>query len=157
MKIGFTGTRQGMTASQSWTFLWFLRRLVRIGDHFHHGDCVGADQQAHEMARSLGLWIVLHPPEKAVLRAFCQGHQERPSQEYHARNRDIVSEASDWLIACPAGRSEQGGTWYTIKHARQVGRSHVVIWPDGKMDFWLASEGNFVLKMESLAIHQEGT
>lgn len=40
----------------------------------HHGDCMGADKQFHELAKELGATvIVVHPPEDDKKRAFCKG------------------------------------------------------------------------------------
>ncbi len=74
MKIGFTGTRHGATILQ----LDFLGTLLGAPDvkELHHGDCVGADAQAHDAvmhAAKLGLaQIYIHPPVDETHRAFCK-------------------------------------------------------------------------------------
>lgn len=42
MKIGFTGTRHGMTNQQK---NQFFKIIINLNDlkEFHHGDCIGAD------------------------------------------------------------------------------------------------------------------
>ena len=117
--IGFTGTRSGMSEAQKAGFIALLESLMPCV--FHHGDCVGADEEAHLMARTLGISVVIHPPIKDDLRAFCDGASEvRAPKSYFARNRDIVNECS-LLIATPYTDEEtSGGTWYTINYARKV-------------------------------------
>ncbi len=44
MKVGFSGTRQGMTGAQRHAFYeWICSNPV---DLFAHGDCIGADDDA---------------------------------------------------------------------------------------------------------------
>ena len=45
MIIGFTGSRKGMTGEQAAVVM----RLLLSATEGHHGDCVGADEQFHEM------------------------------------------------------------------------------------------------------------
>lgn len=134
-RAGFSGTRRGMTAEQSATLRKVLRRL-RTGCEvdFHHGDCVGADEQSHRIAGELGCKRIVHPPTNNALRAFCKGEETRGPKEYHARNRDIVEEGDDLLIACPfSATDETGGTWHAIHHARAKKVKINVINPDGTL------------------------
>ncbi len=132
-QVGFTGTRQGMTHAQRVAIGATLANWARGG--FHHGDCVGADADAHELAFALGYRIVLHPPADPRLRAFCNASEERAPLPYLERNRAIVDE-TQVLIATPAEVGEPffrkaGGTWHTVRYARQLGRPILIIFPDG--------------------------
>jgi len=70
-------------------------------------------------------------------RAGCQGYKgiilEKPALE---RNQDIVL-AVEVLIACPwemkISDNGRGGTWYTMRRAREAGRALIVCWPDGTL------------------------
>jgi imidazolonepropionase-like amidohydrolase len=129
--LGFTGTQKGLTPAQRLS----LRRVLRVGaDAFHHGDCIGADAEAHAVAQELGLSIVIHPPLISTKRAFCQGaHYTYPPRPYMNRNHDIV-DAAKWLVACP--RREEvlhSGTWATVRYARKRGVPIMIVWPDGRV------------------------
>lgn len=130
-RFGFTGTRRGMTAAQKIA----LEDYLSEGDgEFHHGDCVGADSEAHDIANSFGYAIVIHPPRDYKLRAWCEvpDHMMRPEDTHFSRNRSIVHDTVA-LIAAPYEAEEQprGGTWYTIKYARKMGKTVVLILPTG--------------------------
>ena len=73
MKIGFTGTRKGLTILQEKELYLTLRKMRDKYNTFIHGDCVGADEQAHRMALDLGYFIEIYPPKNPKLRAFCRG------------------------------------------------------------------------------------
>lgn len=129
MKYGFTGTRHGQTEAQKRV----VDRAFGALDELHHGDCVGADADAHEIAAAVGADIVIHPPVDEKLRAFCKGAREsREPRTHFQRNRNIVDE-TDHLIGTPYEMTEQprGGTWYTIGYARKLGKPCSVILPDG--------------------------
>lgn len=125
--IGFTGTRRGMTPRQQEK----LKALLPEGCCFHHGDCIGADAQAHEIARQKRCTLILHPCTIIGQRAYCPRadvvHLPKPPL---TRNRDIV-EAVDWLIAAPATAHEvlRSGTWATIRYARKVNRQIRILEP----------------------------
>lgn len=119
MKIGFTGTRRGMDQRQMAKLVLMLQMLTV--DEFHHGDCVGADQEAHCIARVLKKRIVVHPPEAMGNRAWCLGDVTMEKAPYLTRNRNIV-EAVDLLIAAPLGdETTRSGTWFTVRYARKLG------------------------------------
>jgi hypothetical protein len=128
MKVGITGTQQGMNARQRQLLHMALHDLVAT--ELHHGDCLGVDAQAHLIARELGLFIVTHPPGNMSKRAHCIGDEVRTPKPYLERNHDIVDEV-EYLIAIPKGNTEElrSGTWATVRYARRIGRKHYIIFP----------------------------
>jgi hypothetical protein len=130
VRVGFTGTRWGMTELQKQTVARVLATFAH--KEFHHGDCIGADAQAHDLARTAGYWIVGHPPTKSDKRAGCLCDELRPEKDYLTRNIDIVRE-SQVMVATPWGFEEEqrSGTWMTVRSARKMGRSLIIVWPNG--------------------------
>ena len=134
MKIGFTGTQKGMSPAQSdWIYnkLTDLRTLDLM-DEAHHGDCIGADAEFHQLAQDFGYLIVIHPPLNHDKRAFCFADNMRPERDYIERNRNIVDE-TDILLATPLEFEEQlrSGTWATVRYARKQHRLVLVVFPNG--------------------------
>jgi len=130
-KIGFTGTRRGMTAEQKTA----LRNLLQAaGGEFHHGDCVGADAEAHDIAQACGLEPVIHPPTDPKQRAWKAASRILLPLPYLHRNKEIVRETES-IIATPSEFDEQhrSGTWSTVRYARKLGRQVLVILPDGRL------------------------
>lgn len=141
MIVGFTGTRYGMTIGQktalkTWLAKWRTEHPTEEL-WFHHGDCIGADAEAHAIFHEDGARIIIHPPINPRLRAFC-GNQTRTVAhlvleplEYKERNRNIVKQCQ-LLIAAPQydapGRS---GSWSTISFARYLQRNHLILNPNG--------------------------
>lgn len=132
--IGFTGTTRGLTPEQRATLKQVLAELATDRIEFRHGDCVGADQQAADLAHELGYRIVGHPAIEEDGRAYTSCDELIQPRESAARNRDIV-EASDLLIGCPAADQEWpgSGTWYTINYARDRGAPVLVLSPSGRI------------------------
>ena len=129
--IGVTGTRSGMIDDQLRRFAEFLEELTEQGaTEFHHGDCVGVDEQAAIMAQGMGLRTICHPPLKEDLRAFHKSDEIREQQNHFARNRSIVDNV-DLLIVVPWQDEWQprGGTWYTHDYAEKVGVETFTVWP----------------------------
>lgn len=128
--IGFTGTRHAMTEAQRQQ----VHNLISLHHpcEFHHGDCIGADAQAHHIARFYGCRIVVHPPTDPKLRAFCDGII-LPEKPYIERNHDII-DAAGFVIATPFEFTEQqrSGTWATIRYARKQQKPLAVVYPNGK-------------------------
>jgi hypothetical protein len=134
MKIaGFTGTQNGCTPPQ----LENLKRVLRLIDVLHHGDCKGADAEAWWVAKILyGKYTVCHPPIKSKTRAFTTPNDEtRPQYDYIVRDHHIVDE-SQFLIGVSKSMEElvRSGTWTTIRYARKKKRSILILWPDGTWD-----------------------
>lgn len=128
--VGFTGTRTGLTDPQTAALAKLLVSLAPLT--LHHGDCVGADARAHEIALAASWPIVLHPPSAHFLRANCLGWTERREPlPYLERNEQIVRECS-MLVACPEGpETQRSGTWSTVRFARKLGVEVRVVWSDG--------------------------
>ena len=130
MKVGFTGTQQGMTPFQLTDFEgWVLGREI---SEFHHGDCIGADEQAVMIVRTVqpNAKLVCHPPVNESKRAFAESDVYLPPKEYLDRNHDIV-DAVHQMVACPKGKHEEqrSGTWATIRYASKRGGLLYIIWP----------------------------
>ena len=135
MRVGITGTRDGMTLRQLVTL---ERMLEEMGPpkELHHGDCVGVDAEAHETAETLEIKnIVIHPPDVSTHRAFCRSEFVRPERPYLTRNREMVREI-DVLIVIPKGDKEtrRSGTWATVRYARKRGVDVRIIFPDGSVE-----------------------
>jgi hypothetical protein len=116
-KVGFTGSRHGCDVQALEATLIKLSSAANITE-FHHGDCVGADADAHKVVQKVlpKTKIVIHPPLVDVLRAFCEGGTVLDRKSYLERNRDIV-DAVDFIIAAP--KKDSKGTLYTMNYAKR--------------------------------------
>jgi hypothetical protein len=130
--IGFTGTQGGMTERQRQALSCALDELQATV--FHHGDCIGADAEAHDIAAAMGCEIVIHPPVTETNRAWKLAPRIHEPKPYLKRNKDVVR-ATEVLVAAPAQDIEQlrTGTWSTVRFARKIGRAVWVILPDGNV------------------------
>lgn len=135
--IGITGTREGCTPGQRDALMRVMRRVYhrREPEHeevvFHHGDCIGVDDEAHTMAEDFGFWTVIHPPINDKYRAYNVGDFSREPEQYLVRNQAIVNEVS-LLIVVPSGPeadNPRSGTWATYRMAVKAGVETVVIEP----------------------------
>lgn len=137
LRIGFAGSRYGMTNRQKAVFTILISSLQP--DEFHHGDCLGADFEAatlvFKLLKSCGVYT--HPPLRDGNRAFFKYPVKvYPKKAYTVRDRDIV-DLTDILIATPKSSSRDfSGTWYSIRYAAGLSRAAFVIDPKtGKV--WL--------------------
>jgi hypothetical protein len=107
----------------------------------HHGDCVGSDNQFHDIIlEHTKANIHIHPGTdnfgEMPKRAHCKGPTERirmyDPKPYLARNIDIVK-AGDALLATPqqAQMVTRSGTWSTVRKAKRYQKALYVILPDG--------------------------
>lgn len=133
LHVGFTGPRVGVTSMQ--------KRYIRISlqkvwndnpnstKYFHHGDCVGGDSIAHDLAVAIGYVIVIHPPTDPKYRAFKEGIV-LPEKSYIERNHDIVDN-SHFILAATSTIREQlrSGTWATIRYAKSKEKLWKIIKP----------------------------
>lgn len=114
MRVGFTGTRRGMSPHQKRQLREALNWFGLYGWHhkepmeLHEGEASGADREAKDVVQECryGWDVVPHLPNGDPL----------------ARNRRIVA-AVDVLIAAPETDEEtlRSGTWATVRYARQKG------------------------------------
>lgn len=133
MIVGFTSTRRGLTGAQALRLIGVFRELQPVG--FHHGCCVGGDEEASRLVRKYhpACRIIAHPPANAVLLSRdYEADEIRTPREYLARNGDIVV-ICNVLVACPAELHEQvrSGTWSTVRRARRAGKPIRIVLPDG--------------------------
>jgi hypothetical protein len=150
MKIGFTGTRKGMTQEQVKSVSVFFIRLKRFGrtvEEIHIGDCIGADANFYDLAveffplaKKIG-----HIPKSDQYRAFLKYDEVKPADNFLERNRHIVN-SSDCLLATP-GESEEilrSGTWSTIRFARRRRKHTTILFPDGTITMAHNGQGTLV-------------
>jgi len=139
VKIGFTGTRTGMTTAQWETVGLIMAEALDIKkpNEWHDGDCVGADEQAHGIAVTLKRVADIethgHPCNKDEWRAnkdFDVMHEVMPPL---VRNRIIV-DSVDLMIAAPKEYENVvrgSGTWATIRYSFRKKKRLYIVWPDG--------------------------
>lgn len=133
MKVGITGTRKGWNIAQEAAF----RSLIADWDieEFHHGDCVGVDEQSCAVIeQTYGSPIHTHPPLNSNHRANVGGRLYRP-KEYIDRNHDIV-QASDIMVVVPDSDEERvrSGTWATYRYSLRMSKPTVVLFPTGRIE-----------------------
>lgn len=140
MRVGFTGTRNGMTEQQVSVFKDAIRFIgVENVTEFHQGCCVGADEQAVLAMLDLGfpgdkIWAHL-PENKSKIFKFHKGLENirivQP-KPYLERNKNIV-ERSDVLLAAPESGTEilRSGTWSTVRAGRVKKMPIKIILPSG--------------------------
>lgn len=124
--LGFTGTQDmnNVSLNRLRDLYRTLRKLAIHDDYevMHHGDCIGADAKAHELAYYLSYEIYIHPPNKDDKRAFCDNADKIYGRNYYLdRNHDIVNHSS-LLLALPKTPDKEelrSGTWATIRYARK--------------------------------------
>ncbi len=136
LRIGFTGTRSGMSVSQLAALRALLISLTegKVLWYAIHGDCQGADAQFHIIAKELGAEVHTHPPVDPRLRAYCDADWEEDPKPYAVRNRNIV-EDSHYVIAAPAQSNNPGygGTWQTIRFSQDADKLYRIIIPNGAL------------------------
>ena len=135
LKVGFTGTRHGMTSIQQEEF----KKIIKAKEisEFHHGMCRGSDKQAHdhitEVKNDKNIRIVGHPPRFKGSLARCKCDILRKADEYLVRNRNIIDQ-TDILIATPDTKEKvMSGTWSTIRYARKQKRKIYIIHKNGRV------------------------
>ena len=129
--LGFTGTRHGMTARQLQQLEMVLKAYIPHGFmDFVHGDCLGADEQAAELAKHLGYRTTARPCTITKMRAYHKSHIVLSPKDTKVRNQAIVDD-SKILIVAPQEESEvgQSGTWQTYRMAAKAQVPRVMLFP----------------------------
>ena len=139
-KISMTGTRRinTLTRQQLTNFKELMKEYRDKGyTHLNHGDCVGADAVAHEIAIELGLKVIVHPPTNPKSRAYCNGDNVTilDAREYKVRNQTLVNNG-DILLALPHSNQEynRSGTWHSVRQARRTKLPIIICYPDGRVE-----------------------
>lgn len=135
MRVGFSGTRDGMTDDQRRELLHWLSCNKPI--EAHHGCCVGADDEFHRLMMWARVPIILHPPKNAkltVVQHFMDvpGDHVCPDLPYLDRNK-AIADAVDWMVFAPKTEVEvkRSGTWATIRYFKRTakGRGFLLMKP----------------------------
>src|SRR5262245_48205790 len=104
-----------------------LRDLLasHSGVILHHGDAIGADAEAHDIADELDCGIVIHPPDNVTQRAFKIAWLIRGPRPYLDRNKgNLAPNLLPDRGACNGDRA----AWSTVRHARRMRRSvHLLV------------------------------
>jgi len=140
--LGFTGSEHSVPQKQLNALQHVLSQLRDPGlddQQFHHGDCIGADDQAGRLAHGLGYQVHIHPPIIEDKRAFSIHHFAHPAAQYLTRNGHIADRAQI-LLAAPDTIDERlrSGTWATVRYARQRRVPAILVFPDGtaRVEVW---------------------
>lgn len=145
MVIGFTGPQTGMTTQQrAKLFKLLLTNAPNIAAA-HHGDCVGGDEEFHDMCVQLRIpEIYIHPPIENSKRAWCGMNSDGtamrlkhttiyllPTKPFLERDADIARQCTT-LFATPAQAVEvqRSGTWATIRYAKKHGKLVIALHPE---------------------------
>lgn len=152
MKIGFSGSREGMTPAQEDAFRKWLREYTRahpnynslgVGCEFHHGACVGSDETAVEIAH-MEFVAEYHAHPSHLLATTSQiamslsGVRHEPKLTL-GRNIDIAT-VCEVLAATPDGPERmRSGTWHTIRATLRLKKPVVIFSNEGQVEkrLWL--------------------
>lgn len=141
LNVGFTGTRQGMSAKQLLELVSHLADIKMDQYYgsgvlfFHHGDCVGADEQAWAVARGLGFFTHAYPGHNSfALLAKTEPNERKEAPQLNMKRNAAIVAASDIMFATPSSMTDRrGGTWATIALAIRAGKRPLIIDRDGNV------------------------
>lgn len=139
LTLTVSGSRHGHSSpAQQRAFHRLLRVLRGMGyANLRHGACLGIDESAALLGRSLAMRVIAHPCTLSswVSQAAIEASDEvMPPGEPLARNVAMVRQC-DAVVAVPREMTEQrkGGTWHAVKQARLQGRPLWICWADGSL------------------------
>ena len=138
LRIGFTGTRDGMTARQWRRLRLWLEETAWPGNlisEVHQGCCVGADSEfVLAVLDTVFCTIHAHPSnirsltDQWAVDVATVRHPPLPPLERNV----VIVDSSDVLLAAPKGPEEmRSGTWSCVRYGRKQKKPVVIFWPDG--------------------------
>lgn len=148
MKLGFTGTREGISAAQKEWLRQFVRNNADYIDEVHHGDCVGGDNEFDDIVREIASCVtsvIVHPSNVEKLRAYVDCKSSRAGRPMLKTVmleprppilRDcVIVEEVDVLIVMPKGKEPQrhSGTWFTYRYAKKKEKIVYLVFQDGSL------------------------
>lgn len=134
LRLGFTGTRHGMTQEQYREVDEWLHMNKAGCVEFHHGGCIGADTEFHQLLSEHGLlkWTIVHPSDQPEKRGKLVGEgflvlTPHPPLD---RNKMMVN-VIDVLLAAPFETYEvlRSGTWATVRYAQKSHKEIRILHP----------------------------
>lgn len=134
IRVGFTGTKDGMRGRQKEEVRFHLLAFFTRGSEFLHGDCVGSDIEAAVIAAELGYITIAYPGQSgSVTNRYRANHNSdviHNPAPFLERNHIIV-DSCHAMLATPKELHEQlrSGTWATIRYARKMKRPLTIIFP----------------------------
>jgi hypothetical protein len=150
MRIGFSGSRNGLTDAQRGVLLTLLRQYGP-GDWFIHGGEKHADAEAHFIARNQLMRVKVWPSDMKNTQAeFPDAVEVMAAMPPLKRNSYIVVDNLDHLYACPRSPVEvmRSGTWSVVRRCRKQLVDHSIILPDGHVDTFVYVKQIGVLRAE---------
>ena len=143
LKVAFTGTRQGMTEEQAKTVgVWLMNHETEISQ-LHHGACIGADVDFHNICIDMEMirLVHVHPSDNKNTNQLRQLKQIEnvamiwPIETPLARDWTMVQHC-DILLATPLQDDEvvRSGTWTTVRYARKLRKKVRLIRRSGEFD-----------------------
>lgn len=140
LKLGFSGTKKGMTLGQFETLCKKVIMETALFENIegHHGDCIGADKEFHSILDSLFACtkIVIHPSNIKGTQAHCVSPKAEWREELPPLTRDRhIAKESDYLFFTPKEDEMmlRSGTWTTVRKAIAFNKKFTVILPDGSI------------------------
>ncbi len=135
MRMGFTGTSQGMSDAQKARVAQILNWYQP--DEADHGLCIGADAEFHGIVRNelpSRCKIFGHPP--IIRRKMAIWLEDKcdflfQPGDYHDRDRDIVDRTQMMVATVLMPEYRRSGTWTTIRYARKENKHTLIVMRDG--------------------------
>lgn len=139
MRVGFTGTRRGMTLDQAMQVNLEFAKTEAY--ELHHGGERHADAQMHNIALAYRCPITVHPSDMPDTQMAPRDLDHPlvtvlPAKPPLVRNQVIVDQVG-WLLAAPHELEEvlRSGTWSTIRKALKAKVPVAIVYRDGKVEY----------------------